>query len=330
MGGAARTDLLGHDLSVPLARNLYHTIHDKLLKLPDAVTVYPTHGAGSFCAAATSGERVTTIGRERTQNNLTQARDEDEFVELALYGLPSYPTYYREMRPINQRGPRVLGGVPVLQPLAPAVVRDLAERGTAVLDARNKRAFAAAHVPGAYGIPMDVALGVWAGWLIPFGTPLMLLADSDADRQEAVRQLIRVGYDKLRGYLEGGMEAWQEADLPVTHERLMTSAELRERLHSGGEAVPLVLDVRQDLEWIGGHIPGATHIEAGRLPYDDLPLPIDRTIVVHCATGFRSTAGLSVLRRRGFHDLMLLEGGYEDWSAAGYEVERGEVLMRGA
>ncbi|HEY4690951.1 MAG TPA: rhodanese-like domain-containing protein [Anaerolineae bacterium] len=321
VGGAARTDLLGHDLTVPLARQLYHTFHHKLLALPDSVSVYPTHGAGSFCIAPTSLDRVTTIGRERATNRLAQARSEEEFVALALDGLPSYPVYFKELRAVNRRGPKVLGGLPELKPLSPVAVHEWLGQGGAVLDVRPAREFAEGHVPNAYGIALDTPLITWAGWLIPFGAPLVLVANSRADCDEAVRQLIRIGYDDLRGYLEGGIAAWEAADLPVTRIRRIPVAELRDRLNSGD--APLVLDVRQDDEWTAGHIPGAIHIEDGRLPYEDLPLPADRPIVVHCQHRDRSTAGLAVLARRGYRDLTLLDGGFAAWHDAGFEVEQG-------
>ena len=321
VGGAARTDLLGYDLTVPLARRLYHTIHYKLLALPDPVNVYPTHGAGSFCIAPTSPDRVTTIGRERATNRLAQARNEEEFVALALDGLPSYPVYFKELRAVNRRGPKVLGGLPQLKPLSSAAVRDWLEQGGAVLDVRPAREFAEGHIPSAYGIALDTPLITWAGWLIPFSTPLVLVVNGPAAREEAVRQLIRIGYDDLRGYLEGGIAAWEAAGLPVTHIRRIPVAELRDRLTS--RDAPLVLDVRQDDEWTAGHIPGAIHIENGRLPYDALPLPSDRPIVVHCQHRARSTAGLSVLARRGYRDLSLLDGGLAAWQEAGFEVEQG-------
>lgn len=320
VGGAARTDLLGHDLTLPLARHLYHTLHDKLLALPDAVNVYPTHGAGSFCVAPMSADRTTTIGRERRSNPLAQARTEDEFVSRALSGLPSYPVYYKEMRPINQRGPKVLGGLPVLPPLSAEEVHGQIERGALALDVRPKEAFAEAHLPGAYGIALDAPLVTWAGWLIRFGAPLVLVAASAADREAAVRQLIRIGYDNLPGYLEGGVEAWAKAGLRTDRLRTMTVVELRERLKSG-EALT-VLDVRQDSEWEAGHIPGALHIENGRLPYDDLPLPAGRPIAVHCAHGTRSTTAISVLMRRGYRNLILVTGGFVAWQARQFEVER--------
>lgn len=321
VGGAARTDLLGQDLAEPLARDLYHTLHHTLLALPDHVSVYPTHGAGSFCAVPASSDRTTTIGRERTRNALAFPQTEDEFVARALSGLPSYPVYYKEMRPINRRGPDVLGGVPELKPLTPREVHHYVELGAAVLDIRPRRFFAAGHIPGAYGIQSDAPLVTWAGWLIPFGTPLMLLSESPADHEFAVRQLIRIGYDRLLGYLAGGMEAWAAADMPIATVNAISTAELWERLR-GGERLA-VLDVRQDSEWQAGHIPGAIHIENGRLPYDDLPLPTDRPIAVQCARGSRSMAAISVLSRRGYRDLLQVEGGIGAWEEAGFEVERG-------
>ena len=320
VGGAARTDLLGHDLCVPLARHLYHTLHHKLLTLPDEVGVYPTHGAGSFCVAPASPNRTTTIGLERRTNPLAQARDEAEFVEQALSGLPSYPVYYKEMRPLNQHGPKLLGGLPVLKPLAPDEVHAHMERGVAVLDVRPRQAFAQGHITGAYGIEVKAPLTTWAGWLIPFGTPLILVAATDAERQAAVRQLIRIGFDDFVGHLEGGVEAWARAGLPTAQVQSISAVELRERLNRG-EAMT-VLDVRRDDEWEAGHIPGAVHVEAGRLAWDHLPLPAAHPIAVHCAVGARSMVGISVLARRGYTDLLQVKDGFGGWRASGFEVER--------
>jgi hydroxyacylglutathione hydrolase len=320
VGGVARTDLLGREHSLPLARQSYHTLHDKLLKLPDAVNVYPTHGAGSFCIAPASAERVTTIGRERLGNPLAHARSEEEFVERALTGLPSYPTYYRFMRVLNQRGAQVLGGVPQLPPLPPHAVQAAIEQGAAILDVRRVRAMAEGHVPGAYCIAVDAPLATWAGWLIPFGSPLILVSQAESDREQAVRQLIRIGYDAVRGYLQGGLEAWRSAGLPVERTPVMSVAELRERLSRG--AAPLVLDTRQESEWQAGHIPGAVHVENGRLAVDDLPFDVEQPIALHCQHGPRAMAGISVLARRGYRNLTLVKGGFAAWAEAGYPVER--------
>src|SRR5713226_4263062 len=147
VGGAARTDLLGPEWTTELARQLHDSLHGKLLKLPDSVRVYPTHGAGSFCAAPVAAERTTTIGRERATNYLAQPHTVEQFVTQATTGLPSYPTYFREMRAVNQRGPRVLGGLPMLKPMPVEEVRARQHQGAAVLDLRPALEFVAGHIP---------------------------------------------------------------------------------------------------------------------------------------------------------------------------------------
>ena len=215
----------------------------------------------------------------------------------------------------------------MLEPLSPEDVRQQMAQGAAVVDTRSPREFAAGHVPGSYGIPLAAPLITWAGWVIPFGTPIILIADSPAEREAAVRQLIRIGYDDLRGYLEGGLAAWESAGrstrlrtgLSVTHVPVMPVEHLHRQLERGDG--PKVLDVRQDSEWRAGHIPGAMHVEAGSLPVGELPLPKDAPVVVHCAHGDRSTVGVSVLERRGYRNLMLLDGGFSAWEAVGYESQ---------
>ncbi len=322
VGGAARTDLLGHEHAEPSARALYHTLHDKILLLADTVGVYPTHGAGSFCAAPASDQRVTTIGQERQHNALIAAQSEDEFVRRALSGLPSYPVYYPHVRALNKRGPRVLGngGVPLLTPLSAEEVHGAVERGRLILDVRPPQAFGDAHIPDAYGINLGAPLTTWAGWLIPFGAPLILVADTADDRVNAVRQLVRIGYDNLLGYLEGGVDAWAAAGLRIEHVPTLTAHELRERLTEGDGLT--LLDVRQDSEWRAGHIRGAIHIENGRLPEAELPFAKDQPIAVQCARGSRSMAGISALLRRGYRNVIQVQGGINAWQAAGYEVTR--------
>jgi hydroxyacylglutathione hydrolase len=157
--------------------------------------------------------------------------------------------------------------------------------------------------------------------LIPFGTPLVLVAAGPAGLAEARHVLARIGYDDVRGYLEGGFDAWARAGLPVASTPRMSVDELRAQLAAGGADAPLVLDVRHDTEWRDGHIPGARHMAAGRVPWEALDLPHDRVIAVHCLTGDRSTAAAAVLARRGYENVVLVDGGYAAWSEAGYPVE---------
>jgi hydroxyacylglutathione hydrolase len=315
VGGAARTDLLGPELTHPLARHLYHTIHDKLLKLPDETDVFPTHGSGSYCVAPVSSERVTTIGQERKNNALAQPQTEDEFIARALTGLPSYPIYYKYMRDLNQKGPKVLGGVPLLKPLSAGEVQAMMEKGVVVLDVRHGKKFASGHIPGSYGIRVDAPLTTWAGWLIPFGSQIVLVADSADQIVAATRQLIRIGYDDLAGYLDRGIDAW--ASYPTETIPSITVKELRERLNE----ITLV-DVRQKSEWNEGHIPGAIHIEAGRMAWDELPFPHDKPLAIQCATGNRSMSAASVLRRRGYQNVIQVEGGINKWKMNGFEITK--------
>lgn len=324
VGGAARTDLSGPEQAAPLAHELFHTLHDKLLRLPDEVEVYPTHGAGSYCVAGGSGERVTTIGQERRHNALAQIGTEDEFVLRALEGLPSYPTYYRYMRATNQKGARILGGLPPLPALSPEAVYRQIDAGVVVIDIREPEQFLSGHVPGSYGIPLATPLLSWTGWVIPFGSPIILVADDSEQREQAVRQLIRIGYDNLRGYLAGGLAAWAGSEFPVACSRSVTAHELQDWLAQ--KDAPFVLDVRMDNEWELRHVQGACHVEAGDLPSMSRNIvPDDRPVVVHCARGNRSTVALSVLERRGFSNLHVLESGIDSWINAGCEVARGKA-----
>jgi len=314
VGGAARTDLLGHEHTLGLAHDLYHTIHDKLLKLPDEVNVFPTHGAGSFCVAPASPDRTTTIGRERKTNALAQPQTEDEFIKRSLTGLPAYPTYYKYMRALNQNGARILGGVPILKPYLPSEVKALMNEGVVVLDTRHQRAFGAGHIPNSYGIRVDAPLLVWAGWVIPFGSRIVLLGESADERSDATRQLIRIGYDDVIGYVEGGIEAWAK-EYPVETVQTLNPKELRERLNE----VTLV-DVRRLSEWEEGHIAGAHHFEGGRIAWEDFPFPQDKPLAIQCASGNRSMVAISVLKRRGIHNLIQVDGGIHKWKMSGFEV----------
>jgi hydroxyacylglutathione hydrolase len=252
-------------------------------------------------------------------NSLALARSEEEFVQRALTGLPSYPIYYKYMREINQKGAKLLGGIPVLKPLPAGEVKAMMDEGVVVLDVRHGRRFGAGHIPNSYGIRVDAPLTTWAGWLIPFGSRIILVAESTDQTVAATRGLIRIGYDELAGYLDGGIDAWARASYPVERIPSMDVKELRERLNE----VTLV-DVRQLSEWNAGHIPGAIHIEAGHIAWDDLPFPHDRPLAIQCASGNRSMSVSSVLRRRGYHNVIQVEGGINKWQKHGFEITKGK------
>ena len=152
-----------------------------------------------------------------------------------------------------------------------------------------------------------------------FGTPIILVADTSAERQEATRQLIRNGYDDLRGYLEGGVKAWRESGLPLVSTKSINAEQLKDWLTQ--KDMPTVLDVRFNREWHAGHIRGARHVEAGSLiEVAHSFLPDDRPLVVYCQRGNRSTVAISILEQKRFKNLYALESGVQSWIQAGYEV----------
>ena len=212
------------------------------------------------------------------------------------------------MRAINQQGATILGSVPVLKPFRQAKSRRLMDEGVVVLDIRHQKAFGAGHIPNSFGIRVDAPLIVWAGWVIPFGSRIILLGESAGEREDATRQLIRIGYDDIVGYLDGGIEAWAR-EYPVETVPSLNPKELRERLNE-----LTLLDVRRLSEWEAGHIPGAIHFEGGRIAWDELTFPKDKPIAVQCASGNRSMVAISVLKRRGIHNVIQVDGGINKWT----------------
>jgi hydroxyacylglutathione hydrolase len=321
VGTIARTDLLGHEHAAGLGRQLFHSLHDKILPLSDDVAVYPTHGAGSFCTATPGAARQTTIGQERQTNPFLQfQRPEALSAELARV-MPSFPSYFHHMRALNRRGPRLLGGIPELEPLAPADVAARMARGEAVVDLRPVARYLEGHIPGVYHVELRPAFAAWVGWVVPFATPVVLVSEGTDGHDEAVHQLIRIGYDDLPGFLAGGMGAWERAGLPIARLPVLTVGQVRERLARGQRLA--VLDVRQDAEWAVGHVAGARHVEAGALAARDPELPRTVPIAAHCGHEQRAATALSVLERHGYTNLHLIEGGWSAWQAAGYPVEAG-------
>ncbi|MCH7746205.1 MAG: MBL fold metallo-hydrolase [Chloroflexi bacterium] len=322
VGGVARSDLLGKELAPFLGRWFYQTIKHKLQGLNDDVAVYPTHGGGSFCLATPSGSgaTTTTIGQERAGNPFFQAATESEFLELALGDLPPIPRYYGRMANINVRGPRILGGLPSIYPLAPREVWVRIQKDSAAIDIRPPEEYAALHIPRSYSVPFGGSAGTWVGWLVEESKPIILVSDNASARDEMVRQLIRIGYDSIEGYLEGGMEAWENARLPVSHLQTITPEELYPQLEGGGGPQPL--DVRFGYEWRVGHVPNALHIELGDLPEQASTLSKDKAYALFCAAGVRASTAASILKREGINDVTLVVGGTSAWENAGYPLEK--------
>jgi hydroxyacylglutathione hydrolase len=318
VGAVARTDLAGPDQTEPLARAAWRSLHERLLCLPDELAVYPTHGAGSFCAASSGGERTTTIGAERRRNRLLATADEDAFVAELLAGQGSYPPYFLRLRERNRAGPRLLGQEwRHLGLLSTDQVREHLADGATLVDARPVAAFAAGHIPGALSIALRPQFATWLGWLVHDTRPLLFVLDDDQDRGELARQCRTIGYDQLLGELIGGMAAWRAAGLPQAQLPLVQAGRLDDQPGP-------VLDVRQASEVAEGHVPGAIPVELGALAGDQAPAELpEGPVTVMCGHGERASTAASLLERAGRHNPRVMLGGPDDWARA-----TGRALVR--
>jgi hydroxyacylglutathione hydrolase len=307
VGGAGRTDLLGADRTDELTRKQFASLR-RLLTLGEQTRVLPTHGAGSFCAAPTSGPTTSTIGTERLTNPaLRLLADESEFVRSRLEGLPHYPAYYRYMAPINRSGPRVLAGPPPLPSLTTDEVARHLTAGAWIVDARDRWAFAGAHLPGSINVELDDSFASFVGSVVPFRVPLLLLLPEPAAAGEAVHQLLRIGYDTVAGCLAGGVDAWVEAGGAVASYPARGIDEL-----DSADPGDVVLDVRQPAERAAGAIPGSRHIVLGDLPQRMGELPRGRTVWTVCRSGHRAAIAASLLDRAGIAVTVVARGGVPD------------------
>ena len=322
VGDVGRPDLLEKAARVEgtmdaAARALYASL-DKFRALPDWLQVWPGHGAGSACGKALGAVPASTVGYEKRFNWGLQPMTEDQFVQRVLDGQPEPPTYFAQMKRINKEGPSLLHGFRHPERLPAARLGELLAGGQVVVDTRPTAAFAAAHVPGTLNIPLGKTFSTWAGWLLPYDRDIHLIVDEDSRaRDEAVRDLAMIGLDRIAGVFGHdtvGVWAQTAAKGKIAQ---TTATELHDTLLPRGVAV---IDVRNQAEWNAGHLPGAHHMQLGTLAARLDDVPRDGVVVVHCQGGTRSAIAASLLAAHGFHNVVNLQGGFQEWTSTGYPV----------
>lgn len=311
VGEVGRPDLLSGNLpKEELAAMLFESIQNKIKTLPDDLVVYPGHGAGSACGKNIGKESTSTIGKEKASNYALLINDKAAFIEQVTTDLPHIPGYFFKDAVLNKGGYNSFDSVMEnsLKGLSVTECKMLVEGGAMVLDTRDPMVFAAGYIPGAVNVGLTGDFAVWVGTIVDADATLLLVTDAGRER-EAIERLARIGYEKVAGYLAGGMEAWFASD--SQYEKVMT--------FDGKECSPLLetedyalLDVRNRLEVARHRIAGSVHIPLNLLRTRLDGLDKNTKWLVYCAGGYRSMIAASILKANGYHFVASIEGGIKE------------------
>jgi glyoxylase-like metal-dependent hydrolase (beta-lactamase superfamily II)/rhodanese-related sulfurtransferase len=313
VGDVGRPDLSSGNLTKEeLASMLYDSLQQKIATLPDGVIVYPAHGAGSSCGKNLGPETHSTIGDQKQTNYALQPQTREDFIKAVTDGLGLPPQYFPINARINKEGYDSLDGI-LNKGLTPLSVEAFKEwmkgEEVIVLDTRKAADFTQQFVPGSISIGLEGRFAEWAGSLLPFDKPIILVTEAGQE-QESVVRLARVGFSEMQGYLEGGVEAWKQAgeqiDLIIDIEADELAMDLPYDINM------VIVDVRRETEFADGHVAGAMNIPLNEMSDPGTMANIQETqnLYVHCAGGYRSVIAASLLKRQGIHNLRNVVGGW--------------------
>lgn len=315
VGDVGRPDLAqkGADLTMEdLAGMMYDSIHNKLFPLADEVIIYPAHGAGSSCGKNLGKETFSTIGEQKAHNYALQAATKEEFIKAVTNGIAAPPQYFPINAKINKEGYTSLDKVLErgMKALSIAEFKELAADDNVItLDTRNANTFTEGFVPGSISIGLEGRFAEWAGALLPFDKKIILVTEASKEKETIVR-LARVGYEKIEGHLAGGYEAWKAAGeamdmiVDVEPDELIMDLPHDENI--------MVVDVRRHTEFADGHLKEAVNIPLNEMmdPGTMANINDNHNVYVHCAGGYRSVIGCSLMKRQGIHNLRNVLGGW--------------------
>ena len=315
VGDVGRPDLSSGNLSKEeLAAMLYDSLHSRIMSLPDQVVVYPAHGPGSSCGKNLGPSTFSTIGEEKKSNYALQPQSKETFIQAVTAGLDAPPSYFSINARINKEGYESLDEV-MQNGLKPLSVNEFKElmQGTdvTILDTRESLIFTQGFVPGSIGIGLEGRYAEWAGSLLPFDKPLLLVTTPGQEKESVVR-LARVGFDKMIGYLEGGFESWSKAGEPFD---LVINIEPDEMaMDIPFDENMVILDVRRETEFADGHVKDAINIPLHEMidPGSMANFDDNMNIYVYCGSGYRSIIANSLLKRQGIHNVRNVLGGWNE------------------
>jgi glyoxylase-like metal-dependent hydrolase (beta-lactamase superfamily II)/rhodanese-related sulfurtransferase len=313
IGDVGRPDLSSGNLTKEeLAAIMYDSIQNKIMPLADDIIVYPAHGAGSSCGKNIGTETQSTIGIQKKSNYALQPQTKEEFIKAVTKDLDDAPPYFSINAKINKEGYYNLDEIKSkgLTPISIKEFKEKAADGGVIVDTRTATEFTEGFIPGSVFIGMEGRFAEWAGSLLSFNEPIILVA-AKGKEEEAVVRLARVGFDKVEGFLDGGFEAWKKAGentdmiIDIEADELAMDIPFDENL--------LVLDVRRSTEFADGHVKDAVNLPLAEMT--DVAqlanLEENQNIYVHCTAGYRSTIAVSLLKRQGYHNLRNVLGGWD-------------------
>ena len=315
VGDVGRPDLSSGSLSQEeLASMLYESLHKKIIPLPDEVIIYPAHGAGSSCGKNLGPDTYSSLGEEKKNNYALRAATKQDFVNAVTEGLNAPPLYFAVNARINKEGYESLEGI-MENGLKPLKLEDfkaqIQDDNTICLDTRPSTEFTEGFVPGSISIGLDGRFAEWAGSLLPFDKPIVLVTEPGKEKETVVR-LARVGFAQICGYLEGGFETWKNSGEKIDLIVNIDADEFAMDLPIDPKLI--VVDVRRETEFADGHVPAARNI-----PLETLTDPgtmaefLDTdNIYIHCASGYRSVIASSLFKRQGIHNLHNIVGGWDE------------------
>ena len=310
VGDVGRPDLFSGNLSKEeLAGYMYDSLQEKIKPLEDHVIVYPAHGPGSSCGKNLGPQTFSTIGEQKQSNYALQEMTKDEFITAVTTGLSTPPAYFPINARINKEGYESLDMERATRALTVQEFKEKLKEGALILDTRAATVFTQGFVPGSISIGLDGRFAEWAGILLPFNQPLLLVTDPGMEKESVVR-LARVGFDKVYGFLDGGFDTWKAAGEKID---IIVDIEPDELAMDIPHDPKLeVIDVRKPGEFEAGHVKGAVNIPLDTLTDTAIVASIedDNNLYIHCAGGYRSVIAASLLKKQGYHNLRNVLGGY--------------------
>ena len=334
VGDVGRPDLAQKGAALTmndLAGMLYDSLRKKILPLPDHVIIYPAHGAGSSCGKNLGTETYSTVGEQKQTNYALASQSKEDFIKAVTEGLTTPPQYFPINAQINKEGYESLEAL--LQKGmqawdAESFRKKAQDENIILLDTRKATVFTQGFVPGSVSIGLEGRFAEWAGSLLPFDQPLLLITEPEQERETIVR-LARVGFDKFEGHLAGGFEAWLAAGLPIDMIIDVEADELAMDIPFDPNLV--IVDVRKVPEYADGHVKQAINIPLETLmdPASMANLDEHHNIYVHCAGGYRSVIASSLIKRQGIHNLRNIAGGWGSIKELGdkFKIEKSTEVL---